>query len=552
MSQAEVASRTEASLSEALASLREVAQARGDRPALLDIEAAEARLRDGALRVAIVGAFKRGKSTLVNALVGEPVLPMGILPVTSAIIEVRHGAEFRCVVEFENRPPVEAGRKDLARFVSQAENPDNEQGVRLVRIEHPGLRLPAGSVVVDTPGVASASGENTATTQHFLRNVDVALLVVAVDPPPGAEEVAFATSLRELVPEVVVALNKVDRVSSSEATEVASYAKDALSHALSGVPVVLPVSAKRALEGDAASLEALVDVLSRLVRERRAPLRAAAASRAAARALARLSSQVEAEARALDASDEEIARIQSAAARLRAERGARARDLEHLARGRVDDVRASLTADADRFAEEAASRLLAKPAWASREEEKRAVSREVEAWYDAEEALLVKRVEGVASFLRGHAETEIARASRELGLPTDGTRVPDEERVPWSRQRLFYFQWVGEQRGLLETFTAPLASKPSAEERVRRDVSVNVARAANDLADRLAEALRVATRLESERVGEFLAALDESVERALRARRARGDELEALRERHVRQVEALARARSLLAEAGAS
>ncbi len=58
------------------------------------------RLRDGLFYVACVGQFKRGKSTLLNALVGEPVLPAGVVPVTAVVTVVRHGERVAARVRF--------------------------------------------------------------------------------------------------------------------------------------------------------------------------------------------------------------------------------------------------------------------------------------------------------------------------------------------------------------------------------------------------------------------------------------------------------------------
>jgi hypothetical protein len=63
--------------------------------------AAEAagRLRTLRLEVAVVGEFKRGKSSLINALVGREVLPVGVLPLTSVPTVLERGEEGQ-VVEF--------------------------------------------------------------------------------------------------------------------------------------------------------------------------------------------------------------------------------------------------------------------------------------------------------------------------------------------------------------------------------------------------------------------------------------------------------------------
>ena len=71
------------------------------------------RLAAGRLYLACVGQFKRGKSTLLNALVGEPVLPVGVQPVTSIVTTVRYGAAAARRGRLPRRP--HAGRARRAR-----------------------------------------------------------------------------------------------------------------------------------------------------------------------------------------------------------------------------------------------------------------------------------------------------------------------------------------------------------------------------------------------------------------------------------------------------
>src|SRR5271166_3302048 len=62
------------------------------RDIIAKLTALQARLDGGLLRVAVLGQFKRGKSTLLNALLGAPLLPSGVLPVTAIPTFVRAGA----------------------------------------------------------------------------------------------------------------------------------------------------------------------------------------------------------------------------------------------------------------------------------------------------------------------------------------------------------------------------------------------------------------------------------------------------------------------------
>ena len=76
----------------------------------------------GRFYVACVGQFKRGKSTLLNALVGEPVLPTGVVPVTAVVTVVRHGAA-GARIRSVDRDWQDIRRSDVAAYVTEEQNP---------------------------------------------------------------------------------------------------------------------------------------------------------------------------------------------------------------------------------------------------------------------------------------------------------------------------------------------------------------------------------------------------------------------------------------------
>jgi len=79
------------------------------------------RLASGRFQLAVAGQFSRGKTTLLNALLGAAYLPMGALPMTSVVTTVRYGSRPRATVRRRGSPlPVDAPLTDVARFVAQA------------------------------------------------------------------------------------------------------------------------------------------------------------------------------------------------------------------------------------------------------------------------------------------------------------------------------------------------------------------------------------------------------------------------------------------------
>ena len=92
------------------------------------------RLGEGRFYVVCVGQFKRGKSTLLNALVSASVLPTGVVPVTAAVTVIRWGPRLAARVRFRDRDWEDCDPASLATYVSEDHNPGNEKDVTGVEV----------------------------------------------------------------------------------------------------------------------------------------------------------------------------------------------------------------------------------------------------------------------------------------------------------------------------------------------------------------------------------------------------------------------------------
>ena len=217
----------------------------------LNLEAYELKrkLLENELQIVVVGSFKRGKSTLINALVGEPVLPMAVVPLTSVITLVRCGESRSARVEFIDGHREEISFERIPDYVSEELNPKNEKKVAQVVVELPALFLREGSNLVDTPGVGSIYRHNTQVAERYFPKADAMILVLSVDPPISDLELEFLTSIRRWTKRLYVIINKVDYFSSEELEQSLRFIRSALRSALGeGNALLFPVSAKRGLE----------------------------------------------------------------------------------------------------------------------------------------------------------------------------------------------------------------------------------------------------------------------------------------------------------------
>jgi GTPase SAR1 family protein len=201
------------------------------------------------LYVAVIGEFKRGKTTLINALLGVELLPTGVLPVTAIPALVRFGAHPKATIGLLDGSVTEVPIDDLPAFLTEQGNPANAKRVREARIEYPAAVLESGLVLVDTPGTGSVHLHNTQATADFLPRVDVALLVLTVDAPLSSAETRLIEDVAQSAARIAICLNKVDRLTPHETREALAFVEPRVA-ALSGTSEVA-VFALSARDGDA-------------------------------------------------------------------------------------------------------------------------------------------------------------------------------------------------------------------------------------------------------------------------------------------------------------
>jgi hypothetical protein len=207
------------------------------------------RIVAGRFYVACLGQFKRGKSSLLNALVGMPLLPVGVVPVTAAVTVMRHGERTCARVRFADGREQDIAVDELASFVSEDGNPENAKGVAAVEVFVPSPLLESGMCLVDTPGLGSVFAGNTAVTRGFVPHVDAALVVLGADPPISADELAMVGELAPHTSEIIFVLNKSDRLPDNERHEARVFAERVLAQKLRRPVTVLEVSAAEQIAG---------------------------------------------------------------------------------------------------------------------------------------------------------------------------------------------------------------------------------------------------------------------------------------------------------------
>ncbi|MEC4019394.1 dynamin family protein [Streptomyces sp. H27-D2] len=185
------------------------------------IEQSLARLEQGTCHIVVAGEYKRGKSTLLNALVERPGLfPVDVDVATCVVSTLAWGPQEQAVVHMTDAGApdgsgtrqVGIGLDRLPEFVTEQGNPRNHKQVRLVEIQAPVPQLENGLVFMDTPGVGSLNPEHTAVTHAFLERADGLVFVCDAIEPLATYELDFLERALARCEVVVTVVTKTDKV----------------------------------------------------------------------------------------------------------------------------------------------------------------------------------------------------------------------------------------------------------------------------------------------------------------------------------------------------
>ncbi|MCR4441742.1 MAG: dynamin family protein [Peptococcaceae bacterium] len=221
----------------------------GDSPVLIkQIEETIERLKEKKFVLVVVGQFKRGKSTLINALLGQELLPSAVVPLTSIVTEVSFGEREQAVIHFQNGSPVVTEIDDLGNYITEKGNPFNKKKVTKAEVKIKADFLRNGIVLVDTPGIGSTFVHNTDEAYAYLPMADAVVFVLSADPPISQAEREYLHEITKHVRTVFFVLNKIDALDADETEEACSFNKNIVREITGKDVEFYSLSAKRALK----------------------------------------------------------------------------------------------------------------------------------------------------------------------------------------------------------------------------------------------------------------------------------------------------------------
>lgn len=180
-------------------------------------------LRDMFFMVVIIGEFNAGKSTFVNSLLGDEMLPMGITPTTDAIELVRYNRD-------------------------KSKKPNMLEDGTIREWQHPNTGAP-GVVIVDTPGTGSVFAKHERIAKDFLSRSDLVIFLLSAKRAFAQTEKLYLELARDYGKKIILVINQVDLLEKKEQKDVRAFVKQQTSELLNIEPPIFMISAKKALKG---------------------------------------------------------------------------------------------------------------------------------------------------------------------------------------------------------------------------------------------------------------------------------------------------------------
>jgi small GTP-binding protein len=206
------------------------------------------KLEQDRFHLVVVGEFNHGKSTFVNALLGETALPVGVTPTTATIHHLKYAEVPEATVVYSSGRRESLPFENVRRFAVGGGASVDE--VDFLEIGYPAPLLRERVLLVDTPGVNDLSLQRADITYSYVPRADAVLFLLDAGQILKESERVFLQDklLKGSRDKIVFVITKWDLLDESERKEALAYAKAKLGDLVKD-PVVFPVSAEAALAG---------------------------------------------------------------------------------------------------------------------------------------------------------------------------------------------------------------------------------------------------------------------------------------------------------------
>lgn len=253
-----------------LSLLRDLRYSKGHESILDEIQSIERAIERDFFRVVVLGEFKRGKSTFINALLGQRILPTDVLPETATITNILYASEPRLQVVYKNKQVEERplNAAEMERFSARADKAYTDT-IDYIKVGYPLDLLAPKICLVDTPGVADLDESRTDITYGYVPTANAVIFLLDANTPLTKTETEFIEHhiLPQGIRDILFVVNKYDHVDEEEDEDFLDDLKRRIRTAFHMDDTdaclkecnVLPASALLAVEGYEQGNQALIE-----------------------------------------------------------------------------------------------------------------------------------------------------------------------------------------------------------------------------------------------------------------------------------------------------
>ncbi|MGN1402503.1 MAG: dynamin family protein [Bacillus sp. (in: firmicutes)] len=167
---------------------------------------------DEEVQLAFCGHFSAGKSSMINHLLGERVLPSSPIPTSANVVKLKQGEDLMKVLFFDGKHAIFEGKRDIKEIKAYCK----EGNIKEIHISSKGFPLKGQSAVLDTPGIDSTDDAHRVSTQSTLHLADIILYVMDYNHVQSQENFLFAKKMTEMGKKLYLVINQIDKHDEEE------------------------------------------------------------------------------------------------------------------------------------------------------------------------------------------------------------------------------------------------------------------------------------------------------------------------------------------------
>lgn len=166
------------------------------------------KLQNQEYGIAFCGHFSAGKSSMINKIIGENLLPSSPIPTSANLVRIKTGEEYAKVIFKEGNPRLYPAPYNYEKVKSYCKDGDS---IQTIEISHQSDKLPPNACIMDTPGIDSTDDAHRIATESALHLADLVFYVMDYNHVQSELNFLFTKELTEAGKDVYLVINQIDK-----------------------------------------------------------------------------------------------------------------------------------------------------------------------------------------------------------------------------------------------------------------------------------------------------------------------------------------------------